>query len=151
MKELKDLMEVKELQELFKILTFEGIPRKIDELGRTVIPIDYRDGKYEEGTVVYLQVIEDYLIVTDKDILGIGIARKFDELGRIQVAKEMRDLLNWEYGDSLMIWAFGGGLVLKKVEEKCIFCRKQDGLEEFKNKYICSSCKEEISNAKKDV
>lgn len=151
MKNLKNLNELKELQEFIKNLTFEGIPRKLDELGRVVVPIDYRNGKYEEGTIVYLQVMEDYLIVTDNDDFGMGIAKKFDELGRIQIAKEMRDVLNWEYKDSLMIWAFEAGFIIKKVEEKCIFCRKQEELEEFKNKYICSSCKEEISKSKKDV
>lgn len=145
------LKDLEELQEFIKNLTFEGIPRKLDELGRVVIPIDYRNGKYEDGTVVYIQVMDDYLIVTDNDDFKMGIAKKFDELGRIQITKEMREELNWEFRDSLMVWAFDGGLILKKVEEKCIFCRTKEQIEEFKDKFICDNCKEELSETKKDV
>ena len=145
------MKELKELQKFITNLPFEGIARKLDELGRVVIPIDFRNGKYEEGTVVYLQVWNDYLIITNENIYGIGIAKKFDELGRIQITKEIRDELNWEFRDSLMIWSFEGGLIIKKVEEKCIFCKQNEQLEEFKNKYICCNCKKELFETKEDV
>lgn len=143
--------ELKEIQKIIDNLEFEGIARKLDELGRVVIPIDFRNGKYEEGTVVYLQVWNDYLIVTNNNKFGMGIAKKFDELGRILITIEMRRKLNWEFGDSLMIWAFDGGLILKKVEEKCVFCRAEDQIKEFKNKFICCNCTKELLESKKDV
>lgn len=145
------MKDLEELQKFINNLTFEGIPRKIDELGRIVIPIDYRIGKYEEGTTLYLQVMQDYLIVTQNNDFESGIAKKLDELGRIQITKELRVELNWEFRDSIMIWAFDGGLILKKVEEKCIFCRNKEQLKEFKNKFICDACAEELLESKKDV
>jgi len=145
------LKELKELQKFIDNLAFEGIARKLDELGRIVIPVDFRNGKYEEGTVVYLNVWNDYLIVTNENKYDTGIEKKFDELGRIQITKEIRELLNWEFRDSLMIWSFESGLILKKVEEKCIFCRQNEQLEEFKNKYICFNCKKELFETKDDV
>lgn len=147
----RELKELKELQKFITNLPFEGIARKLDELGRVVIPIDFRNGKYEEGTVVYLQVWKEYLIITNDDKYGVGIAKKFDELGRIQITKEIRERLNWEFKDSLMIWSFEGGLIIKKLEEKCIFCKKLEQLEEFKNKYICCNCKKELFETKDDV
>ena len=110
------MKELKELKKFIDNLAFEGIARKLDELGRVVIPIDFRNSKYEEGTVVYLQVLNDYLIVTTDNKFDIGIAKKFDELGRIQITKEIRERLDWKFGDSLMIWSFHGGLILKKLE-----------------------------------
>lgn len=145
------MKELKELKKFIDNLAFEGIARKLDELGRVVIPIDFRNSKYEEGTVVYLQVLNDYLIVTTDNKFDIGIAKKFDELGRIQITKEIRERLDWKFGDSLMIWSFHGGLILKKLEEKCIFCRSDEKLEEFKNKYICCNCKKELFEKKDDV
>lgn len=145
------MKELKELQKFIDNLAFEGIARKLDELGRVVIPIDFRNGKYEEGTVVYLQVWNDYLLVTIDNKFDIGIAKKFDELGRIQTTKEIREILDWKFGDSLMIWSFEGGLILKKLEEKCIFCRSDEQLEEFKNKFICDNCKKELFETKEDV
>lgn len=41
-----------------------GILRKLDELGRVVIPIDYRTGKVEDGeTKIAIHNIKKYIII----------------------------------------------------------------------------------------
>lgn len=129
--------------------SIEGIVRKIDELGRVVIPNDYRINKYQEGSKVYLQVLDNYIILTDKNEFETGIEKRFDELGRILIAKEIRDNLDIKYADSLMIWSFDGGIVIKKIEDECIFCKNKNNLQQFNEKLICDECIEQICELKK--
>lgn len=128
--------------------SIEGIVRKIDELGRVVIPNDYRINKYQEGSKVYLQVLDNYIILTDKNEFETGIEKRFDELGRILIAKEIRDNLDIEYADSLMIWSFDGGMVIKKIEDECVFCKNKNNLQQFNEKLICDECIEQICGLK---
>lgn len=129
-------------------LKCEGMIRKLDELGRVVIPYNYRNGKYHEGSKVYLQVIKNYLVITANNESNVGIEKTFDELGRILIVKEIRDRLEWKYTDSLMIWSFDCGMVIKKVEDECVFCKNKNNLQQFNEKLICDECIEQISELK---
>lgn len=138
------MKDLKELQKLIEDVALGGMRRRIDELGRIVIPIVYRREKFENGSSVYFQIIDDCLLVTENEEFGFGIKKKFDELGRIQVTKEIRDELNWNVKDSIKIWSLNGMLILKKTDYKCVFCDSEDKIQSFKNKFICSSCKHEL-------
>lgn len=142
------MSEIIKFKKFIEKNSIEGIVRKIDELGRVVIPNDYRINKYQEGSKVYLQVLDNYIILTDKNEFETGIEKRFDELGRILIAKEIRDNLDIEYADSLMIWSFDGGMVIKKIEDECVFCKNKNNLQQFNEKLICDECIEQICGLK---
>lgn len=72
-----------------------------------------------------------------------GIVRKIDPLGRVVIPKELRKIKGISSQDEMEIFVEEDRLILKKKEERCIFCRKvEDDMIQFKGKYICKSCKE---------
>lgn len=102
-----------------------GIIRKLDELGRIVIPKDYRKGKVvDRETKVAIYNIKDYVIVEIIEQTE-NSNKRFDELGRVVVNIEIRNKLEWKEKDSIEVWSFGKYFILKKVEEECIFCGKK--------------------------
>lgn len=135
-----------ELEKLIKNIQISGIIRKVDELGRVVIPIDYRKGKVEDGqTKVAIHQIRDYVIIEILQDQSQETTKKFDELGRVVVNIEIRNELNWKEKDQIEVWNFGRYFILKKVEDKCVFCSsKKKSLIEYKGKLVCRKCKEEL-------
>lgn len=78
-----------------------------------------------------------------------GIARKIDELGRIVLPIELRRKLNIDVKDALEIYTDDdNNIILKKVENACIFCGSGADLVEYKGKQICAACQAELG--KKD-
>lgn len=121
-----------------------GILRRLDELGRVVIPIDYRNGKVKDGeTKIAVYNTGKYVIV---EILKeqAETNKKFDDLGRVVVYVEIRNKLNWKERDRIEIWNYKNFFILKKAENECIFCESQKDLTEYKDKMICKKCKKEI-------
>ena len=73
-----------------------GIIRKIDELGRVVIPIELRNGlgwNEKESLEIYIE--SNKICIRQPKFEGridsVGIIRKLDELGRIVIPKEIRN------------------------------------------------------------
>lgn len=117
---------MEQVKEIIENIKTNGIIRKVDELGRVLIPIDYRKGKVEDGkTKVAVYNIKEYVIVEILENQSEETNKKFDGLGRVVVYKEIRDELGWKEKDSIEIWNFGRYFVLKKVEEACVFCNKK--------------------------
>ena len=73
-----------------------------------------------------------------------GVVRKLDVLGRVTIPMEFRRVLRIEEGTSLEMSREGGSIVLRKREEKCVFCDCSTGLTEFKGKKICAKCRKEL-------
>lgn len=73
-----------------------------------------------------------------------GIVRKVDELGRIVIPKELRRMFNIKEKDQLEIYVEEDKIVLKKLENSCIFCKATENLTEYKDKFICSDCLNEL-------
>lgn len=125
-----------EMQEILQITSTSGIERKLDELGRIVIPKNYREGKVEDGeTKVEIYQINDWVIIEilDKETKKF---KKFDELGRVVIYIEIRNKLNWEEADPIEIWNYEKGFILKKVQKKCIFCNEKNNLLIYKEKLV---------------
>jgi transcriptional pleiotropic regulator of transition state genes len=72
--------------------------------------------------------------------VNAGIARKVDELGRIVLPVEMRRLFGVRPGDEMEISVDGGGIQLRKVEVRCVFCEGDEGLRPYRHKQVCASC-----------
>ena len=73
-----------------------------------------------------------------------GMIRRVDELGRVVIPKEIRKKLSIEEKDPMEIYVEGHSIVLKKVEENCIFCGKSKDLINYKDKLICKKCLSEL-------
>jgi len=77
-------------------------------------------------------------------VKSTGIVRKVDELGRIVIPIELRRNLNIEIRDALEIFVEGENIILKKYAPACIFCGQAKGVETFKGKNICPTCRQEL-------
>ena len=74
----------------------------------------------------------------------IGIIRKVDELGRVVLPVEMRRTLGIEERDPLEISLEGESIILRKVQNVCVFCGGDRDLLEHNGKCICIDCRKEI-------
>ena len=70
--------------------------------------------------------------------------KKIDELGRIVVPKDIRKVLGVTHLDSVRFYTDGSTVTLQKASDSCEFCKSTEDLSEFKDKYICQSCKKEL-------
>lgn len=75
-----------------------------------------------------------------------GIVRNIDELGRVVVPKELRRKLGIANTDPVEIYVEDDKIILKKYIPVCHFCGSTTSLREFKDKNICRSCIEQLSN-----
>ncbi len=69
-----------------------------------------------------------------------GMARKVDDLGRIVLPVEMRRLFGIQAGDALEIGVEDGGIMLRTVQTRCVFCGGTESLRSYREKRLCSSC-----------
>ena len=75
-----------------------------------------------------------------------GMVRKLDELGRVVIPIEIRNKLRIAEKDPIEIYVSGSTIVLKKVEEDCVFCGSNKGVVEFKEKLICNKCAKQVNS-----
>ena len=73
-----------------------------------------------------------------------GITKKIDDLGRIVIPKDIRSVLGVGNGEALQFFVEGNTVILKKFGEECEFCGSTDNLTEFKGKFICEACKNDL-------
>ena len=132
-----------EYKNIVKRLTNDGIIRKLDELGRIVIPKEIRDIIFSGEDIFFYEYL-DYIVATNDNYSNKGIKRKIDELGRVVIPIEMRNRLGIKEKDKVTIWSYKKYIILKQTMDKCIFCKKDEELYKFKGKLICKKCKEEI-------
>ena len=79
--------------------------------------------------------------------LSTGIIRRVDELGRIVIPKEMRKELGIDQKDPIEISIEGSNIVLRKYENKCVFCWAIKPAIRYNGKLICSKCLREINKS----
>lgn len=73
------------------------------------------------------------------------MARKVDDLGRIVLPVELRRLHGIATGDALEISVDGDAIVLRKLQEGCVFCGGGDDLAVYRSRNVCAGCRGEIS------
>lgn len=74
-----------------------------------------------------------------------GVVRKIDQLGRVVLPKPLRKRYQMNEGDPIEILVEGDQIILERYRPKCVFCSLIDGVSEFKNRYICSQCMQEMT------
>lgn len=120
-----------------------GIIRKVDELGRIVIPIELRS-KFGlvENTQIEIFYIKDKIILKKyhQDCVSCGIIRKLDELGRVVIPVELREKFKIFEKDPIEIFVEKDTIILKKYQPDCIFCRATKKLKTYRGKLVCEKC-----------
>lgn len=135
-----------EIEKLIKNIKTNGMIRRIDELGRIVVPIEYRYSKVKEGqTKVKVYNIRKYVIIEILEKQNVEGTKKFDSLGRITINKEIRDTLNWKEKDKIEIWNYDKYFILKKANLGCVFCNNETDLISYKQELVCKRCKKELN------
>ncbi len=79
------------------------ITRKIDNLGRMVLPVEIR--RYyclSAGDMISLRVVQNEIILT-KETERVRFTKKIDDLGRIVIPKHMRDHFHLQKEDCLAV------------------------------------------------
>ncbi|WP_152394725.1 AbrB/MazE/SpoVT family DNA-binding domain-containing protein [Paenibacillus guangzhouensis] len=74
-----------------------------------------------------------------------GVVRKVDQLGRIVLPKSLRKRYQMNEGDPVEILVQGDHIILERYRPKCLFCGSMVSVIEFKEKYICTQCAEEMN------
>lgn len=140
-----------EIEKIIRKIKIRGIIRNVDELGRVVIPKEFRKNVKDGETKVSVYSIKNYVVIEILDNQLENNAKRFDELGRVVINKEIRDELSWKEKDEIEVWNIQKYFILKKVEDKCIFCGKKKDLLIYKGKLVCEECKEEIGGVNEYV
>lgn len=80
-----------------------------------------------------------------------GIIRRVDELGRIVIPIELRNKLKIAEKDPIEIYVDGSSIVLKKLEETCVFCGSTKNVTKYKDKLICDKCIKNIKDLEENA
>ena len=72
--------------------------------------------------------------------------KEIDKLGRIVISKDIRKHLNINTGDALKIEADDDSIIIRKAENKCIFCNSSENLKKHMNKCVCQECLNSINS-----
>ena len=95
------------------------VKRKIDSLGRVVLPADYRNHfNIESGDSVQFTIAENGIIVS-KAVKNTNVSKTkiVDEIGRIKIPDEILKEHNWCSNDTLEISAEQYGILLSTYKE----------------------------------
>jgi AbrB family transcriptional regulator, transcriptional pleiotropic regulator of transition state genes len=74
-----------------------------------------------------------------------GIVRHIDELGRIVIPIEIRKRLGLAEKDPVEISVKGETILLAKANTVCVFCGRDEGLEEHRGRAVCRHCIGELA------
>lgn len=106
-----------------------GIVRKLDSLGRVVIPKELRDVLGIEEHAVVECHIEDGDMVLSRDLhRDVVTVRKFDDLGRVVIPKEMRQVLCIGPKSSVEIFTRGENIVVRPYVADADIYKALEGL-----------------------
>jgi AbrB family transcriptional regulator, transcriptional pleiotropic regulator of transition state genes len=74
-----------------------------------------------------------------------GIIRHIDELGRIVIPIEIRKSFGLQVKDPLEISVKDETILLSKPRTVCVFCGRDEPLEEYRGRPICRVCIQELA------
>lgn len=132
-----------------------GFVRKVDELGRIVLPHEFRAKlninkkenveMYKKQDCIFIHKTSNKINEKEKNP---SISRKTDDLGRIVIPKEWRDELGIEFREPVEIALDNKMIIVKKYNPYCLFCGEKNKLSEYKEKKVCSQCIERLNEIK---
>lgn len=81
------------------------------------------------------------------EVTHTGIVRHIDELGRIVIPIEIRKRLGLTVKDPVDISVKGETILLAKARTVCVFCGREEELEEHRGRSVCKNCIGELATA----
>ena len=69
-----------------------------------------------------------------------GYLVRVDNLGRIVIPVRIRRNMELESDTCLELFTEEDRIVMRKYQDTCVFCGKDENLTEFKDKHICKDC-----------
>ncbi len=78
------------------------------------------------------------------NMTNTGVTRAVDDLGRVVIPIEIRKQLGIKIKDKIVFFTSGKDIILRKYQQECIFCGKQQQLVDFKMQKVCPKCYEEM-------
>lgn len=123
----------------------KGIVRKLDDLGRITLPMEYRksfDIKVKEQAPIGIYIKENVIRLHMKKEKFIGIVRNLDELGRLTLPIEIRKTLKFGCQELVDIWVDNDEICIRKASLQCAICGSEDerNLMDIDGVFICRSC-----------
>jgi transcriptional pleiotropic regulator of transition state genes len=82
---------------------------------------------------------------TRQGVTKTGIIRHIDELGRIVIPIEIRKSFGLREKDPLEISVKDETILLSKPRTVCVFCGRDEPLEEYRGRPICRVCIRELA------
>jgi AbrB family transcriptional regulator, transcriptional pleiotropic regulator of transition state genes len=82
---------------------------------------------------------------SSRGVTRTGIIRHIDELGRIVIPIEIRKSFGLGEKDPLEISVKDDTILLSKPQGVCVFCGRDEPLEEYRGRSICRVCIEELA------
>lgn len=127
-----------------------GIVRKIDDLGRIVIPKEVRRTLGLEANSPAEMYLSDGAsgVVIEKatgSASSVGVVRNVDDLGRLVVPMEMRVVLNIRAKDSLEVFIDGNKIILRRYCPGCIFNGDMDDTIEYRGYNVSRKAIKELA------
>jgi transcriptional pleiotropic regulator of transition state genes len=78
-----------------------------------------------------------------------GIVRQIDRNGRLVIPKELRARYGLDIGAFAEFTVENDAIVIRKQSNPCcIFCGRNEDITIFRDKLICGTCIEDLSNSK---
>ncbi|MBI2168528.1 MAG: AbrB/MazE/SpoVT family DNA-binding domain-containing protein [Actinobacteria bacterium] len=74
-----------------------------------------------------------------------GVSRKIDDLGRLVLPAEIRRHFGLSEGTHVDISVQDNQIVLRKVEDACLFCGSADDLRSFRDRPVCGDCLRQLN------
>lgn len=73
-----------------------------------------------------------------------GVTRPVDNLGRVVIPIEIRNKFGIKEKDKMQFYTDNKDIILRKHQQECVFCGKQEQLVDFKMQKVCQECYEEM-------
>lgn len=96
-----------------------GMIRRLDNLGRILIPMEYRkELDLKKNDSIEIAILEDGILIrlprAEAEGADNPAARRIDKLGRISIPMEARRMLGIAFHDELEIFLLREGLFIRK-------------------------------------
>ena len=121
----------------------KGIVRKIDELGRITLPMEYRKTfgvEVGENAPAVMHLTGNVMRIELKPEKAVGLVRFLDGLGRLTLPIEVRRTLGFEDRQEVDMYIEGNEICVTKAVPGCIICGSSEQLMEVQGIKICRDC-----------
>lgn len=128
----------------------KGIVRKLDELGRITLPMEYRKTfgvEVGENAPAVMHLTGNVMRIELKPEKAVGLVRFLDGLGRLTLPIEVRRTLGYEDRQEVDMYIEGNEICATKAVPGCTICGGTEQLMEVQGIKICRDCGTKVIDA----